>query len=160
MWRLGLPAGTTPLGVERRICKTVTDFEMGTRQPYERTLEVMRRALEEAGLLFIDPVEGVHGATVAFKWGIAPPVRAPGEDTAAGEEGKGGLKAAWDDIEGDADLDALLGEAPAPDPDMAEYWRTAPELWASLSEGGRETLSRTMFGDCRAAGEGYFRQPL
>ncbi len=139
---------------------TITSFELGTRQPYERTLEALRRAFEGAGLRFIDAVEGDHGPGVALKWGVAPPARQPGEDTATGEEGKGGLKASWDDIEGDADLDALLGEAPAPDPDMAEYWRTAPDLWVSLSEGGRETLSRTMFGDCRAAGEGYFRQPL
>ncbi len=102
----------------------------------------------------------MHGEGVCFKWGVAPPARQPGEDAATGEEGEGGLKAAWDEGEEAADLDALLGEVPAPDPDMAEYWRTAPELWASLSEGGRETLSRTMFGDCRAAGEGYFRQPL
>ncbi len=137
--------------------KTVTDFEMGTRQPYERTLEVMRRALEDAGLVFIDPVEGVHGATVAFKWGVAPPARQPGEDAATGEEDEGGMKAAWDDFEEDADLDALLGEQPAPNPDMAEMWRADPELWARLSEGGRETQSRSMYGDTRAAGAGYFR---
>jgi transcriptional regulator with XRE-family HTH domain len=140
--------------------KTIADFEVNARQPYERTLEALRRAFEDAGLRFIDAVDGVTGEGVAFKWGVAPPARQPGEDTATGEEGKGGFKAAWDDIEEAADLDALLGEAPAPDPDMAEYWRTAPELWASLSEGGRETLSRTMFGDRRAAGEGYFWQPF
>ena len=54
-------------------------------------------------------------------------------------------------------LTRFLGEPPAPDPDMAEMWQADPELWARLSEGGRETLSRSMFGDCRAAGEGYFR---
>ena len=54
-------------------------------------------------------------------------------------------------------IDALLGEQPAPNPDMAEMWLADPELWARLSEGGRETLSRSMFGDCRAAAEGYFR---
>ena len=59
--------------------------------------------------------------------------------------------------EEDADLDALLSEAPSLNPDMAEMWRADLELWARLSEGGRETLSRTMFGDTRTAGEGYFR---
>ncbi len=136
--------------------KTIADFEVDARQPYERTLEDLRRAFEDAGLRFIDPVEGVTGEGVALKWGVAPQVRQPGEGTAAGEEGEGGLKAAWDDGE-DADLDALLGEQPAPNPDMAEMWQADPELWARLSEGGRETLSRSMFGDCRAAGEGYFR---
>ena len=137
---------------------TITAFELNNRQPYERTLEALRRAFEDAGLRFIDPVEGDHGQGIAFKWGVAPPSRQPGEGTAAGEEGEGGLKAAWDfEGEEDADLDALLGEQPAPNPDMAEMWRADPELWARLSEGGRETLSRSMFGDCRAAGEGYFR---
>jgi hypothetical protein len=137
--------------------KTIADFEVDARQPYERTLEALRRAFEDAGLRFIDPVEGVTGEGVALKWGVAPQVRQPGEGTAAGEEGEGGLKAAWDDFEEDADLDALLGEQPAPNPDMAEMWRNDPELWARLSQGGRETLSARMFGDCRAAGEGYFR---
>ena len=136
---------------------TITSFEMGTRQPYERTLEALRRTFEDAGLQFIDPVEGEGGEGVRFKWGVAPPAQQPGEDTATGEPGEGGLKAAWDDFEEDADLDALLGEQPAPNPDMAEMWRADPELWARLSEGGRETLSRSMYGDTRAAGAGYFR---
>jgi hypothetical protein len=114
-------------------------------------------ALKRAGIEFLDPVEGVRGEGVAFKWGVAPPARQPGEGTAAGEAGEGGLKAAWDDCDEDADLDALLGEAPGLNPDMAEMWRDDPELWARLSQGGRETLSTRMFGDCRAAAEGYFR---
>jgi transcriptional regulator with XRE-family HTH domain len=136
---------------------TIAVFELGERQPYERTLEALRRAFEDAGLRFIDPVEGVTGEGVAFKWGVAPAARHPGEGAADGEAGEAGLKAAWDDFEDDADLDALLGEQLAPNPDMAEMWRDDPELWARLSQGGRETLSRTMFGDYRAAGEGYFR---
>jgi hypothetical protein len=140
--------------------KTVTDFEIGARQPYERTLEVMQRAFEDAGLVFIAPVEGVHGSAVAFKWGMEPPLRAPSEGTAAGDPGEPGIKAAWDfEVEEgtDTDIEALLGEQPELNPDMAEMWRADPELWARLSEGGRETLSRSMFGDCRAAREGYFR---
>ena len=86
--------------------------------------------------------------------------RRPGEGTAAGTDGETGIKAAWDDIEGDADLNALLSEAPGLNPDMAEMWRADPELWARLSEGGREMLSRSMFGDCRAATEGYFRDVI
>jgi hypothetical protein len=121
------------------------------------TAWAVRTAIENAGVVLIDEEEGVTGPGARLKWGVAPSARQPGEGADTGDEGKGGLKAAWDDIEEAADLDALLGEAPAPDPDTAEYWRTAPELWASLSEGGRETLSRSMFGDCRAAGEGYFR---
>ena len=136
---------------------TIATFEANARQPYERTLEALRRAFEDAGLRFVDPVEGVTGEGVCFKWGVAPPVRQPGEGAAISEDGEGGVKAAWNDFEEDADLDALLAEEPALNPDMAEYWDTAPELWASLSEGGRETLSRSMYGDTRAASEGYFR---
>ena len=137
--------------------KTIADFEVNARQPYERTLEALRRAFEDAGLRFIDPVEGDHGQGVAIKWGITPPARQPGEGEAAGKDSEGGLKAAWDDIEGDVDLDALLSEPEALNPDMAEMWRDDPELWARLSEGGRETLSRRMFGDTRAVSVGYFR---
>jgi transcriptional regulator with XRE-family HTH domain len=141
--------------------KTIAAFELGERQPYDRTLDDIREALEAAGARIIDAVEGDHGQGVAIKWGVTPAARQPGEGTAAGEAGEGGLKAAcWDDFDEDADLDALLGEQPAPNPDMAEMWRADPELWARLSEGGRETLSRSMFGDCRAANEGYFREQL
>ena len=128
---------------------------MAGSRAFEDVLEVF----ENAGIEFLDPVEGVSGEGVRFKWGVAPSAQQPGEGAAAGEPGEGGLKAAWDDIEGgeDAALDALLAAPPAPDPDMAEIWQADPELWARLSEGGRETLSRSMFGDCRAAAEGYFR---
>ena len=120
------------------------------------TAWAVRTAIENAGVVLIDEEEGVTGPGARLKWGVAPPTRQPGEGTAAGEAGEGGMKAAWDDIE-DADLDALLGEAPGLNPDMAEMWQADPELWARLSQGGRETLSTRMFGDCRAAGEGYFR---
>ena len=123
---------------------------------YAATLRLLRNACESRGVLFIDPVEGVHEATVALKWGVTS-ARQLREDTTAGEDSECGIKAAWDDIEDGADLDALLSEAPALNPDMAEMWRDDPELWARLSQGGRETLSTRMFGDCRAAAEGYFR---
>jgi transcriptional regulator with XRE-family HTH domain len=34
--------------------KTIADFERGTRAPYERTLADMQRALESAGIEFIN----------------------------------------------------------------------------------------------------------
>nr|WP_020175354.1 helix-turn-helix transcriptional regulator [Methyloferula stellata] len=33
---------------------TIANFESGKREPYERTLTDLRRALEEAGVIFID----------------------------------------------------------------------------------------------------------
>ncbi len=40
---------------------TVVDFERGARQPYKRTLTDLRRALEEAGVVFIDQNGGGPG---------------------------------------------------------------------------------------------------
>ncbi len=120
------------------------------------TLRQLREVLETAGVIFLE-ADSNTGPGVRIKLGVKIPQPALGEDAGAVEEGEGGLKAAWDDIEDDADLDALLSEPETLNPDMAEMWRDDPELWARLSEGGRETLSRSMYGDCRAAGAGYFR---
>ena len=138
---------------------TITAFENGLSPLQPRILEDVIEVLEKAGIVFIEPREGEHGLAVGLKWGFTLPQRQPGEGTAAGAAGEGGLKAAWDDIEEatDADLDALLSEPSAPNPDMAELWRADPQAWERLSQIGRETLSRSMFGDCRAAAEGYFR---
>ncbi len=148
------------LAVKARVGRsTIANFELGTSQPQPRVMEVLVETLERAGIVFTAPVEGAHGPGVAFKWGMEPPLSSPaeGEGTAAGEAGEGGLKAAWDDFEEDADLDALLGEEPGLNPDMAQLWRDDPELWARLSQGGRETLSQSMYGDARAAAAGHFR---
>jgi len=40
---------------------TVVDFERGARQPYKRTLFDIRRALEDAGAIFIDENGGGPG---------------------------------------------------------------------------------------------------
>ncbi len=34
--------------------RTLIDFERGARQPYDRTLADIQRALEQAGIIFID----------------------------------------------------------------------------------------------------------
>ena len=135
---------------------TIVRTEAGGKAYYQ-TISTLQALFEKAGIEFLDPIEGVRGEGVAFKWDVAPPARQPSEGAGAPAAGEAGLKAAWDDGEEDADIDALLGEPPAPDPGMADYWREQPELWAKLSDAGRETLSRAMFGDARAAGEGYFR---
>ncbi len=135
---------------------TALRMETGQSTP-TASFRIIQRVLEDAGIEFLDPIEGVRGEGVCFKWGVAPPAQQPGEGSATGEGSTGGLKAAWDDLEEDADLDALLGEETGLNPDMAQMWRDDPELWARLPEGGRETLSLRMFGDRRAAGKGYFR---
>ncbi len=138
---------------------TIAAFELGVSSPQPRLMEALIATLESAGIVFIEPREGEHGLAVGLKWGFTLPQRQPGEGTAASAAGEDGLKAAWDDIEEatDADLDALLSEPSVPNPDMAELWRADPQAWERLSQIGRETLSRSMFGDCRAAAEGYFQ---
>ena len=46
---------------------TIVDFERGARQPYNRTLADVRRALEDAGVIFIDAEEGVGGPGVRLR---------------------------------------------------------------------------------------------
>ena len=46
---------------------TIVDFERGARQPYNRTLVDIRRALEDAGIIFIDAEDGVGGPGVRLK---------------------------------------------------------------------------------------------
>ena len=47
--------------------RTIIDFERGARSPYSRTLRDIRRALEDAGVIFIDAEEGVGGPGVRLK---------------------------------------------------------------------------------------------
>jgi len=49
--------------------RTIIDFERGARSPYDRTLRDIRRALEDAGVIFIDAKEGVGGPGVRLKEG-------------------------------------------------------------------------------------------
>ena len=46
---------------------TIVDFERGARQPYNRALADIRRALEDAGVIFIDAEEGVGGPGVRLE---------------------------------------------------------------------------------------------
>ncbi len=46
---------------------TIVDFERGARRPYDRTLKDIRRALEDAGIIFIDAEEGVGGPGARLK---------------------------------------------------------------------------------------------
>jgi transcriptional regulator with XRE-family HTH domain len=137
---------------------TIANFELGLSTPQVRVMEAMVAVFDLAGVVFLD-ADTSGGPGIRLKLGAEmPPITVTDDGETEGEDSEGGLKAAWDfEGEEDADLDALLGEQPAPNPDMAEIWRADPQAWARLSEGGRETLSRSMFGDCRAAGEGYFR---
>ncbi len=86
-----------------------------------RTMEDLVEAFEEAGVIFIKEDDSA-GPGVRLKKGVRPALSQQVADEGEETTSSSGLKAAWD-FEGEeaADLDALLGEAPAPDPDMAEY---------------------------------------
>ena len=98
------------------------------------TIEAIRRALEAAGIEFIDPEEGKRGPGVALKWGTVVGDSQGGKETGKGGDG-GGLK-------------ALRGAEP-----LASYWLDHPREWARLSEAGRAVLSIEMFGFPEAGDE-------
>ena len=145
------------LAAKSRVSRNaIIKFENSMSTPLPRTLEDVVEAFEDAGVIFISEDDGA-GVGVRLKKGVTPtPLKRVDRDEETGTS-EGGMKAAWDDFEEDADLDALLGEEPGLNPDMAQMWRDDPELWARLSQGGRETLSQSMYGDARAAAAGHFR---
>ena len=98
------------------------------------TIEAIRRALEAAGIEFIDPEEGKRGPGVALKWGTVVGDSKDAQETGKGADG-GGLK-------------ALHGAEP-----LASYWLDHPREWANLSEAGRAVLSIEMFGFPEAGDE-------
>ena len=61
-WSRGQLA-TSALVAER----TLVDFERGARNPLARTLADIRRALEEAGIIFIDEEEDGEGAGIRLR---------------------------------------------------------------------------------------------
>ncbi len=98
------------------------------------TLEAIRRALEAAGIEFIDPEEGKRGPGVALKWGAAVGDAPGGKERGRGGDGRG--------------LKAIRGAEP-----LASYWFDNPREWARLSEAGRAVLSIEMFGFPEAGDE-------
>ena len=45
--------------------RTIVDFERGARRPYDRTLVDVRKALEDAGITFIDENGGGPGVRLS-----------------------------------------------------------------------------------------------
>jgi transcriptional regulator with XRE-family HTH domain len=54
---------------------TIADFEAGKREPYARTLDNLRAALETAGVIFVE--ENGEGPGVRLRKPIAPPAYTP-----------------------------------------------------------------------------------
>jgi transcriptional regulator with XRE-family HTH domain len=78
--------------------KTIAEFELGARRPYERTLRDITSAFEAGGVVFIEPKDGVHAMGVALGWNAM--LGEDGSDAmqAVRNAGGEGLDAqAWDD---------------------------------------------------------------
>ena len=58
------------MGKSARVAvRTIIDFERGARRPYDRTLADIRRALEDAGIIFIDENGGGPGVRLKNRSG-------------------------------------------------------------------------------------------
>ncbi len=68
---------------------------------YAMTLRQLQATFEAAGVVFIDPVEGVHQGAVALKWGMELPQRSASSSAGRGEPSQGGCMSAapgaWDE---------------------------------------------------------------
>jgi transcriptional regulator with XRE-family HTH domain len=130
--------------------KTIADFELGMRRPYAATLTVLKQTLEAAGVEFTDPIEGICGSGVRFKWGAEPSKVSGGKGKGATrqDDAKGGLDA----LDWDWESESVEDDEPLPpldwtDEDRAdqiEHWRSRPEAWAKLHEVSRQCLLRAM----------------
>ena len=78
---------------------TIAAFEAGTANVAPRTLRDIAAAFEAAGVVFLDPVEGVHQGAVGLKWGrdfSQRPASGSGDTSEAGP-GISAAPAAWDE---------------------------------------------------------------
>jgi transcriptional regulator with XRE-family HTH domain len=78
---------------------TIAAFEAGTANVAPRTLRDILAAFETAGVVFIDPVEGVHQGAVGLKWGADLSQR-PATSSGGTSEASPGISAApaaWDE---------------------------------------------------------------
>ena len=58
------------MGKSSRVAvRTIIDFERGARRPYDRTLADIRRALEDADIIFIDENGGGPGVRLKNRSG-------------------------------------------------------------------------------------------
>jgi hypothetical protein len=126
--------------------KTIADFELGLRRPYDRTLRDVVIAFEEGGVVFLPEHEGAHKVGIALRWGFdvsASPktVTDPTDDAING----GTLLKAW---ESEGFLPEQFTASAATmftDDEAAElraYLESAPQTLERLSDAGRAVLSK------------------
>jgi transcriptional regulator with XRE-family HTH domain len=153
MARAALKIGVRELSALSHVDKmSIVGIENGRTRGYASTREKLRNALEAAGIVFIEGKEGVHGATVALKWGVEPTKYGDSQGDDATDTPSGGLNAgAWDEEEPSTPLPEGWTEEDRAD--QIAYWRGRPERWAALAEVSRQCLLRAMGVDSLDAGD-------
>jgi transcriptional regulator with XRE-family HTH domain len=128
---------------------TIVRIEAGGRAYYQNMLR-LQAVFEDAGIVFIEPQEGVGGAGVRYKLGFDPAKTGAtqGTTTSQGDD-KGGLDALgwdWDTSEHVVDDEPLppLDWTDDDKADQIEHWRSRPEAWTRLHEVSRQCLLRAM----------------
>jgi transcriptional regulator with XRE-family HTH domain len=152
MARAAVKLTVRELSVRADIDKTTIIRIEGGAQSTARIMRKLQTALEAEGIEFTQPVEGVCGSGVRFKWGAEAPKTSDtqGDATSQGDD-TGTLDARGWDWEEDAS-EAVEDDEPLPplewtDEDKAdqiEHWRSRPEAWARLHEVSRQCLLRAM----------------
>jgi transcriptional regulator with XRE-family HTH domain len=139
--------------------ETITAFERGKAQPFDRTLDDLIEALHEAGIDLIDGADDGTGHGVRWRKGVGPAKISArkGKGTTGQDDAKGGLDA----LDWDWESESVEDDEPLPpldwtDEDRAdqiEHWRSRPEAWARLHEVSRQCLLRAMGVDSLSAGD-------
>jgi transcriptional regulator with XRE-family HTH domain len=121
------------------------------------TLRIVQRTLEDAGIKFLDAVEGVDGVGVRLKWGVEPTKIGNIENDASthGEGGSGLNALNWKRSETEflADIEGIspLSWTDEMRSAQIEHWRSYPEEWAALREISRQALLCAMGVDSLCA---------
>lgn len=115
---------------------TIVRIEAGGKAYYQNMLK-LQTVFEDAGVVFLSPVEGDHGLGVAFKWGVdTAKIKKPqGEARSSSDDGLSSR--AWDEEPDDATLPPDIIE-------QRQYWRAHPERWAKLSAISKFALAKTL----------------
>jgi transcriptional regulator with XRE-family HTH domain len=125
--------------------KTIADFELGVRRPYERTLKDVVAALEAGGVVFIAAQENVHSGGIALRWDFAArPEKRQGKSESSGAD-EGLLGKSWDVAFDERDASAESA-APVSQDILGQraYWAVHPDRWVKLSEAGKALLTREL----------------
>jgi hypothetical protein len=122
--------------------KTIADFELGLRRPYERTLKDVVAAFEAGGAVFIEPQENVRGGGVALRWGIdttSLSAKIDDDNEISVQKGKGSHSANCG-----RDVTCSGDDEPQDILEQRAFWAAHPHRWDKLSETGKAVLNRAL----------------